>query len=47
MPTHDLYAFENARLDRIQKPADVHFSTEGSDILADDVVRVILEALQP
>lgn len=47
VPTHDLYAFANARLDRIQKPADVHFSTEGSDILADDVVRVILEALQP
>lgn len=47
VPTHDLYSFAKERLDRIQKPADVHFTPEGSDILADDVVRVILEALHP
>lgn len=47
VPTHDLYGFALPRLDAIQKPADVHFTQEGSAILADDVVRVILEALQP
>lgn len=47
VPTHDLYSFAKERLDRIQKPADVHFTPEGSDILADDVVRVILETLHP
>ncbi len=47
VPTHDLYAFAFARLDRIQRPADVHFTPEGSEILADDVARVILEALAP
>jgi hypothetical protein len=47
IPTHDLYAYAFERLDRIQKPADVHFTPEGSVILADDVVRVILETLHP
>ena len=47
IPTHDLYAYAFERLDRIQKPADVHFTPEGSVILADDVVRAILETLHP
>lgn len=47
VPVHDLYSFAFERLDRIQKPADVHFTPEGSAILAEDVVRVILETLQP
>jgi hypothetical protein len=47
IPTHDLYDHAFERLDRIQKPADSHFTPEGSAILADDVVRVILETLQP
>lgn len=47
VPVHDLYAFALPRLDRIQLPANVHFSPEGSEILADDVVRVILETLHP
>ena len=47
VPVHDLYGFALARLDRIQRPEDVHFTPEGSAILADDVVRVILETLQP
>lgn len=47
VPIHDLYGFAMARLDRIQKQADVHFTPEGSEILADDVVRAILEVLQP
>ena len=47
VPVHDLYGFALARLGRIQKPEDVHFTPEGSAILADDVVRVILETLQP
>lgn len=46
VPTHDLYGFALARLKRIQKPADVHFTPEGSAILAEDVVRVILDTLQ-
>lgn len=47
IPTHDLYAYAFERLDRIQKAADVHFTPEGSVILADDVVRAILETLHP
>lgn len=47
VPTHDLYSFAFERLDRIQLSADVHFSDEGSLVLAEEVARVILETIQP
>jgi len=46
VPVHDLGMFAEQRLDRIQKRADVHFTPEGSEVLATDVTRVILDALQ-
>lgn len=45
IPTHDLFTFAQLRLAEIQKPADVHFTPAGSDLLATDVVRVIRAAL--
>lgn len=45
IPIHDLFGFSEARLGEIQLPQNVHFSTEGSEVLAGDVVRVILEKL--
>lgn len=43
--THDLFTFAKERAAEIQKPADVHYTPEGSAILAADVVRVIEGAL--
>jgi hypothetical protein len=43
--THDLLTFARNRLEQIQKPADVHFTPDGSAELAADVVRVIRAAL--
>lgn len=45
IPTDDLYAFAKPRLKEIQKPANVHFSPEGSDALAKEVVTSISKAL--
>lgn len=45
VPTHDLYSFAFERTDEIQKKADVHYTPEGSAVLAGDVTRVILKAL--
>lgn len=45
IPTHDLYSFALERQEEIQRKADVHFSPEGSRVLAGDVVRVVQEAL--
>ena len=44
--THDLYAFALGRAAYIQLPANVHYSPEGSKILAEEVVRVIIEVLK-
>ena len=46
VPIHDLYAFALARLSEIQRPLNVHFTLEGSDALADEVARVVLDALK-
>lgn len=46
MATHDLYSFALERADEIQLPANVHYSTEGSEILAQDVVKAINEVLK-
>lgn len=45
IPTHDLYSFALERQEAIQLKGDVHFSPEGSRVLAGDVVRVIEAAL--
>ncbi len=42
---NDLYSFALSRLDRIQKPADVHFTDEGSKELATQVAAAIEAAL--
>jgi len=42
----DLYTFALPRLTEIQKPANVHFTDSGSEMLADRVARSILSALK-
>ena len=42
----DLYSFAKPRLDKIQRKANVHFSPEGSQALAEQVAGSIREALQ-
>jgi uncharacterized sulfatase len=44
-PVNDLFSFANTRLDEIQKPANVHFTPEGSKLLAGEVVKAIREQL--
>ena len=46
IPTDDLYAFALPQLDKIQRSADVHFTPEGSKVLAGQVAKTILEALE-
>ena len=46
VPIHDLYAFALARLEKIQLPANVHFTPEGSAALAGEVAKVILDTLK-
>jgi acyl-CoA thioesterase-1 len=41
----DLYAFALPRLSAIQRPANVHYTDEGSRVLAGEVARVIGETL--
>lgn len=43
--TNDLYAFALPKLDKIQQPANVHFSPAGSEALAEAVTRAIVAAL--
>jgi acyl-CoA thioesterase I len=43
---NDLYAYAIARLDSIQRPRDVHFTKEGSRLLAEQVASHILKALE-
>jgi hypothetical protein len=45
IPINDLYTYALQRLDDIQKPANVHFTPEGSAELAKAVADHILEAL--
>ena len=46
VPIHDLYSFGLARLEKIQLPANVHFTPGGSAILGGEVAKVILDALK-
>ena len=42
----DLYAFALPKLKEIQRPANVHFTPEGSAVLASQVAKSIVEALK-
>jgi len=43
---NDLYSFALSRLEEIQKPNNVHFTEDGSKVLAEEVARYIEEALE-
>jgi len=45
IPIDDLYAFALPQLDKIQRPANVHFTPEGSKVLAEQVAKSMLTAL--
>lgn len=45
IPTDDLFALTKTRQDEIMRPANVHFTQEGSQALADQVVATIEKAL--
>ncbi|MGD9126726.1 MAG: SGNH/GDSL hydrolase family protein [Planctomycetia bacterium] len=45
IPVHDLYKFCLPRLEKIQRPANVHFTKKGSKILGKDVAEKIKEQL--
>jgi lysophospholipase L1-like esterase len=46
VPINDLYAFALPRLDSIQRPHDVHFTEEGSQLLAEEVAQSVRKALK-
>jgi acyl-CoA thioesterase-1 len=46
VPTHDLFTMSKKRMKEIMRPANVHYSPEGSKVLGRDVARVITEALK-
>ena len=45
IPVNDLYSFSMARLDEIQRSANVHFFPEGSRLLGEQVAKEIIKAL--
>jgi acyl-CoA thioesterase-1 len=45
IPINDLYAYTLPKLADVQRPANVHFSTEGSQFLAKKVAKSVEEAL--
>ncbi|MHC4567011.1 MAG: GDSL-type esterase/lipase family protein [Planctomycetota bacterium] len=45
IPVNDLYSFSIVRLDKIQRPANVHFFPEGSRLLGEQVTKEITKAL--
>ncbi len=46
IPIHDLYSFVLPQQDKIMLSANVHFTKDGYDALAGDVVTVILKSLE-
>ncbi|MCA9190179.1 MAG: SGNH/GDSL hydrolase family protein [Planctomycetales bacterium] len=46
IPIHDMYKLVKGQQDKIMLPKNVHFTKEGYDILAKDVIRVIEETLR-
>lgn len=47
VPVNDLYAVVFARLNELQRPANVHFTDEGSQVLAEPVTAAIRRLLAP
>jgi lysophospholipase L1-like esterase len=45
IPIDDLHSFALPRLSAIQRPDNVHFTAEGSKVLAEQVAASIAEAL--
>ena len=45
VPTHDLYTISKKRMKELMKPANVHYTTEGSRVLGKDVARIVIETL--
>jgi acyl-CoA thioesterase-1 len=45
IPVNDLYSFSIVRLEKIQRPANVHFFPEGSRLLGEQVTKEIIKAL--
>ena len=45
VPINDLYAFAMPRLEQIQRPVNVHFSEEGSRLLAQQVANAVRRAI--
>ncbi|MFT4688529.1 MAG: SGNH/GDSL hydrolase family protein [Verrucomicrobiia bacterium] len=46
IPTHDLFTMSKERMKELMRPANVHYTAEGSKALGDDVARAILAALE-
>ena len=46
IPTHDLFTLSRERMKDIMRPANVHYTEEGSKVLAESVADVILQALK-
>ena len=46
VPTHDLFTISRERMKEIMRPANVHYTEEGSKVLAVSVAEVILDALK-
>ena len=46
IPTHDLFTMSKKRMKELMRPANVHYTPEGSQALGEDVARVISEALR-
>jgi acyl-CoA thioesterase-1 len=46
VPTHDLFTMSKKRMKEIMRPANVHYTPEGSKVLGKDVARVIMGALK-
>ena len=46
IPTHDLFTLSRERMKEIMRSANVHYTEEGSRVLAESVAEVILEALK-
>ena len=46
VPINDLYSFALPRLKEIQRDSNVHFNPQGSELLAEQVAKSILKALE-
>lgn len=46
VPVNDLWAFAKPRIAEIQEPGNPHFTAKGSQVLAKEIARQIVEALQ-